>query len=624
MNTEQNNETAASLRPLGILAVLPLFILFIIPLAETVAINIFHVPIEGANDYIRHTVLAATFIGGIIASLKKNHLGFTIASDILPERARSIASLIILILSSSLLVAFTVNSVSFIIQVFPHGEKIGKIPAVLVLSVMPVGFFIMAAANLLHVPRGWKRFLLAGAALLLGIWMSSPAVPKIIESAGGNSPDIFHSIGDSFYAFSETYKWGIIILLILSGVFGMPLFLVLGGLGYVLFAGQWDVLELIANEGYKTLIDSNIPAIPLFTLTGYILSESKSGQRLIDLFTNFFGWLPGGLAIMAILICTFFTTFTGASGVTILALGGLLSFVLVNSGRYSEKFSHGLLTSSGSIGLLFPPSLPIILYGVVAQVNIKHMFFGGIIPGILIVMVLVISSVFVSVRQKNVRTRFEFRKAMISLFKASGEVALPVLILVFYFNGITSIIETAALAVLYAVILETVIHRDLSLSGLFRVFLKSLPVIGGILVILASAKGLSYYIIDTDLPYRFTEWVGNTIHSKFLFLLLLNIALLVTGCFMDIFSATMVVVPLITPLGEIFGIHPVHLGIIFLANLELGYLTPPVGLNLFLAAYRFEEPLGKVYRQIIPFFLLLLVAVLLITYVPWFSTALVP
>jgi C4-dicarboxylate transporter DctM subunit len=343
---------------------------------------------------------------------------------------------------------------------------------------------------------------------------------------------------------------------------------------------------------------------------------------LVRLVRAWLGWLPGGLIIMTVLVCTFFTTFTGATGVTILALGALLAYVLVESGRYTTDFANGLITGSGSIGLLFPPSLPIILYGVIAQINIKQMFVGGILPGLLMVITICGIGVFTAVTHKVKPVPFQIKEAAAAIKDSFWEILLPVIILLGYFGGLFTLVEPGAVAVIYALIIELGIHRDLRIRDLPRVMLKCIPIVGGVLIILAAAKGLSYYLVDAEVPMRLSAWVQSNISSKYVFLILLNLALLITGCLMDIFSAILVVVPLIIPMGAAFGIHPVHLGVIFLANLGVGYLTPPVGLNLFLAAYRFNQPLVRIYRNVIPFFLALLAVVLLITYVPWFSVGL--
>jgi tripartite ATP-independent transporter DctM subunit len=324
---------------------------------------------------------------------------------------------------------------------------------------------------------------------------------------------------------------------------------------------------------------------------------------------------------MAVLVCAFFTTFTGASGVTILALGGLLSVILEKAG-YPKRFTVGLLTASGSIGLLFPPSLPVIIYGVTAQTSIKDMFVGGLVPGIFLVLSVMTIGIIYSWKRGIPRHPVQVKVALATFRESVWELFLPLLVFGLYFGGLTSLQESAAAALLYVWIVETFIKKDLRVRDLPKVFLKCVPIVGGVLVILALANGLSYYMIDAQIPQKLSAWVAATVSSKYVFLLILNLALLVVGCFMDIYSAILVVVPLIIPLGNLFGIHPVHLGIIFLANLELGYLTQPVGLNLYLAAYRFNEPIHRVYRDVFVFLMLGLAAVLLITYVPLLTTAL--
>ena len=415
----------------------------------------------------------------------------------------------------------------------------------------------------------------------------------------------------------------------------MPIFAVLGGVALLMFASN-GVLETVPGEAYTMLIGVHVPALPLFALSGFLLSESGAGQRLVRLCTALFSRYRGGLIIVATLICAYFTTFTGASGVTILAVGGLLAVLLAENG-FRKDLSTGLLTASGSIGLLFPPSLPIIMYGVVSQTNIKAMFAGGVGPGILMVFALI---AFALVRARAARRSagapapgaatavgpaapVPLRDVGRALRRAGWEVALPVIILGLLFGGVTNLVETAAIAVVYLLFVQMVIHRDLSVRDLPRLFARAAPIIGGILVILGVAKALSFAIVDAQVPQALVQWFSDHVRSPYVFLILLNLALLIAGCLMDIFSAIVVLVPLLTPIAESYGIDPVHLGIIFLANLELGYLTPPVGLNLFLASYRFEIPLAKLYRTTLPFLAILLVSVLVITYVPPLTTTLV-
>jgi tripartite ATP-independent transporter DctM subunit len=332
--------------------------------------------------------------------------------------------------------------------------------------------------------------------------------------------------------------------------------------------------------------------------------------------------MPGGTAVVTALLCAFFTVFTGGSGVTILALGGLL-FQALQADQYRERFSLGLLTASGSLGLLFPPALPLILYGIVAQISIQDLFVGGLVPGVILVALIAAWGVREGLMTNARRQAFDLAEGARAIWHAKWELALPALVLVAIFGGFATLVEAAALTALYALFTQTVVHRDISVrKDLFGVIVECVVLVGGVLIILGVAMGLTSYMVDAQIPARMVEWAQESISSPLVFLLLLNIFLILVGCLMDIFSAIVVVVPLIVPLGAAFGIHPVHLGIIFIANLELGYLTPPVGLNLFLAAYRFERPLLTVWRAALPMLLILGFGVILITYVPWLTLGL--
>jgi len=446
-------------------------------------------------------------------------------------------------------------------------------------------------------------------------------IVQLVTAGGTVASPALAAAGEFLRPLSAAASGPMIIVLIAAAFFGLPIFTVLGGIGFLLFVKAGQPLEIIPNQAYGVLTGDAIPAIPLFAAVGFFLSESKAGERLVRFFQAVFGWFPGGLAVMAVIVCAFFTTFTGASGVTILALGGLLAVILEKAG-YPKRFTVGLLTASGSIGLLFPPSLPVIIYGVTSQTSIRDMFVGGFVPGIFLVVSVMAIGIGYSWKRGMPRHPLKLREAIAAFGDSFWEILLPFIVFGLYLGGIVSLQESAAAALLYVWIVETFIKRDLKVRDMPRVFLNAVPIIGGVLIILALANGLSYYIIDAQVPQKLTEWVAAKISSPYVFLLLLNLALLVVGCLMDIYSAILVVVPLIIPLGNLFHIHPVHLGIIFLANLELGYLTPPVGLNLYLASYRFNEPIHRVYRDVLIFLGVGLVAVLLITYVPLLTTAL--
>jgi tripartite ATP-independent transporter DctM subunit len=408
----------------------------------------------------------------------------------------------------------------------------------------------------------------------------------------------------------------------------------MGGMAMLLFYGAPIPISISAVplETFRIVADPTLASLPLFTLAGYLLAEGGASKRLVHLFQVAFGWLPGGVAAAAVLVCAFFTTFTGASGVTILALGGLLLPALIEAG-YKEKFAVGLLAAAGSIGLLFPPSLPVILYGVASKVPIPDLFLGGAVPGALLVFLLVAMSVGTALRQRGLKEWFasdlplgervqtRLKDIAIALWGAKFEVLLPVFVLVGFFGGYVTIFEAAAFTAFYALLIEVVIHRDLHpFNDLPAVLVESAKLMGGVLVILGVALGFTNYLVDAEVPLLVRDWVQANVGNKIMFLLMLNLLLLLVGCLMDIYSAIIVIVPLIIPVSAIFGIHPVHLGILFLANLELGYLTPPVGLNLFLASYRFKIPLTRVYRYAMPFLGVMAIGVLLIAYVPILTT----
>ena len=601
-------------------AVLAIFALAALLIAEAVARKVFNTGIRASGVYVEHLVLAATFLAGAVTSREKKHLSLA-TGMFLPDGLKGFAETLTAVLASGLTLGFGLSALSFAWNAFGAADRVGFLPKRLVVLVMAAGFLTMSVRFITTLGRKKARFGAGVAAAVLGLFLGFGPLVQLLTAGGSVTMPALTAAEGFLRPLVMAAAGPLIIVLIAAAFLGLPIFTVLGGIGFLLFAKMGQPLEIIPNQAYAVLTGNAIPAIPLFAAVGFFLSESKAGERLVKLFQAVFGWFPGGLTVMAILVCAFFTTFTGASGVTILALGGLLAIILEKAG-YPKRFTVGLLTASGSIGLLFPPSLPVIIYGVIAQTSIKDMFVGGLLPGLFMVVSVAVIGVVYSWKHDVPRHPLRVREAAAAFRESFWEMLLPLLVFGLYFGGIVSLQESAAAALLYVWIIETFVKKDLRIRDLRRVFLNSVPIIGGVLIILALANGLSYYIIDAQIPQKLTTWVAAQIHSPYVFLLLLNLALLVVGCFMDIYSAILVVVPLIIPLGNLFHIHPVHLGVIFLANLELGYLTPPVGLNLYLASYRFNEPLGRVYRDVLIFLGLGLVAVLLITYVPLLTTAL--
>ena len=413
----------------------------------------------------------------------------------------------------------------------------------------------------------------------------------------------------------------IIIFFLALLLIGVPIFVVISGLTlYLLFSSQIDISALII-EMHRMATTPVLVAIPLFTFAGYLLSTSGAPQRLIRLSNAFLGWLPGGLSIIALITCAVFTTLTGATGLTIIALGGILLPAMMH-GRYSEKFSLGLLTTSGTLGLLFPPSLPLIIYAIVAKVRIDHLFIAGLLPGLLLVLLLAVFCVYKSVRTDVPKTRFQFKELVGATRQILWELPLPFVVLGGIYSGYFAVSEAAAITAVYVFIAEVVIYRDIRIRQLPEIMKKSMILVGGILIILGAAMGLTNYLIDAEIPKQMLELFKTHIESKILFLIVLNLFLLAIGCTMGIFSALVVVVPLLAPIAQAYGIDPIHLGIIFLANLEIGASIPPLGINLFIASIRFERPVLRLYVASLPFIAMLLFALALITYIPWMSLVL--
>ena len=387
-------------------------------------------------------------------------------------------------------------------------------------------------------------------------------------------------------------------------------------------------LSVVSIEIYRLAEMPILLAIPLFTFAGYLLGESQASTRLVNLTNYLLGWMPGGLAIVAIFTCAMFTAFTGASGVTIIALGALLYPALRQAG-YHENFNLGLLTSSGSLGLLFAPSLPLILFGVVAQqmdldqpVGIDQLFLAGIFPGLLMLVMLSIYSM-TQPRNKREKKSFEMKKALAAINAAKWEIPLPILVLGGIYGGYFAVSEAAAVTALYVLVVEVLVMREITFQQLPHIMRESMVLVGGIMIIIGASLASTNYMIDAEIPTRLFELIQQYIDDKLTFLILLNLFLLTLGMMLDIFSAIVIIVPIILPIAVGYGIHPVHLGIIFLANMQLGYFTPPVGMNLFIASYRFEKPIMTLYRATIPFFFILLIAVLIITYWPTLSLVLI-
>ena len=587
--------------------------LVLVPLVEIVLRKSINAGIAGASSFVQHFTLLVGVLGGAIAAREGRLLSLSTLSNKLPGGWKSAA----LVLSNALAAA-----ISVILCVAGWKWMLAE-PADKILA-----YGIPLRAFQVFLPLGY------GAVALRLCWSAS-------ERWTGRALTLLLAAGLVWFGLQSPIDparliWPAMIALSAATVFGAPLFTTLGGAAMILFWGTGREVSLIPLEHYYLVTDSVLPSIPLFTLAGYFLAEGGASKRLVGVFQALFGAFRGGPGIATALVCAFFTSFTGASGVTILALGGLLMPVLIQA-KYSEKSALGLVTGAGSLGLLFPPCLPLILYAVIAQrtiqnlefpegaaipeVTINKLFLGGILPGVLLVTLTAWWAIRGGPKDKSDRPAFHLRDAAFAVWNAKFELLLPVLVLGAMLGGLATPVESAALAALYAFLTQVVIHRDLHLfKDVPRVMTECGMIIGGVLLILGVAMGLTKFLIMADVPTMGVDWVKATVHSPWMFLLLLNLFLLVVGCLMDIYSAIVVVVPLIVPMGLAFGIDPIHLGIVFLANLQLGFLTPPVGMNLFLSSYRFNKPMSTVIRATMPMMLVLAIGVILITYVPILTT----
>ena len=592
----------------------------LLPLAEIV-VRRAGTGIPGALPFEQHLTLWVAFLGAALAAREGRLLALA-TGNFLPEgRFRSAAA--VLTGGVSAMVATLLGLASLeLVQIEREGgiEMAAGVPVWVGQAVMPVGFALLALRLAWKSSDLWLGRGLATLGIGLAFWIS------------GNAD-----------AFADRAAAPWLVLILASTLLGGPIFAALGGAAIFLFLADFVPLAAIPAESYRLAVSPTLAAIPLFTLTGFLLAEGGASERLLRIFRALFGWAPGGTAVVCAVVCAFFTVFTGGSGVTILALGGVL-FSALSADGYRERFSLGLLTASGSLGLLLPMALPLILFGIVAQVPIEDLFIAGILPGLLLIGLIAAWGVREGLRAgvgQAAISGTEGRGAVAAngrelpptaigrllppgvsemvraVWAGKWELLLPFVILVAFFSGYATLVETAALAAFYAFVVQCVIHRDLKVGKpLIAVLRQCTVLVGGVLIILVVAMGLTSWLVDAQAAQGLLELVQNNIESKIVFLLVLNVFLLLVGCLMDIFSATVVVVPLIIPLGLAFGVDPIHLGIIFVANLELGYLTPPVGLNLFLASYRFERPLLVIYRAAVPALVILGVGVLLITYVP--------
>ena len=571
-----------------------------LPIAEIVLRATLQIGIENVGSLVQHLALFIGTLGAAVAAREGRLLAFAGARYI-GGRAGTVARVVSHSVSVAICAVLCYGALTFV-----EFERLGGtvlaygIPLWVVELVIPAGFALIAVRFLQETAGSASTLattlLFATLAIATAMWLPVPIeVLRIVA---------------------------IIVILIAAGC-GAPVFVAVGGTALILLWTSGVPLASLAIDQYSLIANPTLPAIPLFTLAGFFLAESRATERFVAMFDACFGRFRGGAGLATVVVCTFFTSFTGASGVTILALGGLLLPLLTNSG-YGRKTALGLITAGGTPGVMLMPALPLILYAIIAQVSIEEMFLGGLLPAMLMLGIAAAWGLTQVNKTPNVSVEpFDAGRALRSIWIAKWELLLPVVLFAGLFSGRMTPIEAAATTAFYAFIVEAVIHRDLSIGkDVPRVLVQCGLLVGGILLILGVALGLANYMVDARISERAVDWVTQSIREPWVFLLTLNAFLLIVGFFVDVFSAIVVIAPMVVPIGAAFGIDPVHLGIVFLANLELGYLTPPVGMNLFFASSRFERPIPEICRSVWPLFGLFAIGVLVVTYVPWLSTAL--
>jgi tripartite ATP-independent transporter DctM subunit len=572
-----------------------------LPLADTFG-RPFGVHVPAGADYLKQVVLWLTFLGGLVATRERRHLTLSTA-ELFAEtgRVRRVGRVLAAAVSAATVGVLTYAAIGLVLANREEGRVLlGGTPVWVLELVMPIALGVIAL-----------RFAWAASSRAPGRAIALAAIPAAFAFA--LAPDRLSGLA-----------WPIAGVILLALVLGTPVFVAMAALALFFFFRDGLPVTAVTAEVYRLISSPTLPAIPLLTACGYVLAESQASLRLLRFFKSLLGWMPGGLAVIVIAVCALFTTFTGGSGITVIAVGGLVLPMLKRDG-YPEDFSLGLVTAAGSLGLLFPPSLPVILYSVVAgtrehNVPADHLFLAGLLPGILMVVMVAAYAVRKGQQLRLPHQPFVAREVWAASWAAKWELAIPVFVTLLFLSGKASTVETAAAAFAVAVVIECFVTRDLDVRRkLPAALVKSSVLAGSVLILLSAAMGITSYIVDAQIPDALVAWVRAHIESRVVFLLALNGLLIVVGCLVDIFSAIVVLAPLVVPMAVAFDVHPVHLGVIFLANLELGYLTPPVGLNLYLAASRFEKPLTTVVRTVLPFLLILAVAVLLITYLPALS-----
>ena len=551
------------------------------------------------DELIRHLTLLVGMLGGMAAAREGRLLSMGTIAHAMPQRWKPAIDAYTGLVATTVSAILTLAAWQFVSQEAESSSSLAfGVPRIVLQAAMPLGFAFISLRLARHAGN---TYAVRVAVLLIAIAVTAAVAQLDGGIAGLRTP--------------------LLIALAVAILFGAPLFVGLAGIALIFFISVGDPIASVPLDHYDQVTNPLLATLPLFTLAGYIVTATGAARRLVRLLRAWTGHLRGGPAVVTVFACAFFTAFTGGSGITILALGGLLMPILMSS-RYDSGKALGLVTGAGSLGVLFAPCLPLILYSIVAQVSIEEMFLGGALPGILMVVLACAWGIAMSPPRK-VRARFSWRRVRVTTWRAKWDLLLPVVPLVLIFGGFVLPVPASAMTAAYAVLVAALINRDLPRGDkLIEVMCECGLLVGGVLLILGTAMGLTNLLITEHVPDRLTVWVGEVIESPWVFLVMLNLIMVVLGCLIEIFSAIIVVAPLIVPVAAAFGVDPVHLGVIMLASLELGYLMPPIGLNLLMSATRFRRPMLEVAWATMPMMLVLAIGVALITAFPQLTLAL--
>jgi len=568
----------------------------VLPLVDAVGRRAGGFFVPGSGTWRAQLTLWLAMVGGLLATRERHHLTLSTAEAIGKVKVRELARAFSSAVAAAVCAVLAFSAWGVVMADRESGVTLSiGLPVWISECVMPIALVLIAFRLAWGASNRWPGRLAAFATVGLAF-----AIGRIPGAATNLAVPL-------------------VAIVLLATMVGAPVFVAMGGVALVLFFHNGVPVSAVTAEVYRLMLSPTMPAIPLLTACGYVLADSNASARLVRFFRALFGWMPGGVAVLVAAVCALFTTFTGGSGVTIMALGGLLYPILLED-NYPESFSLGLVTASGSLGLLLPPSLPVILYAIVANVPADSLYLAGLVPGLLLVVIVALYGMRVGRKVQARRQSFSLKELLASAWSAKWELSVPVLVIVMFASGLATMVEAAAFAFAYAIVVECFITKDIHvIRDLPRVLVHAGVLCGAVLILLASALGLTSWMVDAQIPDALLSFVQGHIHSPLLFLLILNVVLLVLGSVLEIYSAIIILAPLVAPIGAAFGINPVHLGVVFLANLELGFLFPPAGLNLFLSSSRFNQPLPRLYRDVLPFLLILGIGVLIITYVPQMS-----